>query len=192
MKLPIEYNDEILLDRLREGDDSAMSEIYQLYWQPLFIVSYNVLQNREQCEDIIQEVFLSIWARRTELKISSSLKGYLYASVRYQVFAKIRKNVEFVRSELFENIDQRIQYSSPETELLYKELVEQIDSVISTLPTKCRKVYTLSRNEQLSHKEISTQLYISTKTVENHISKALHALKTSFRILTSLILSFII
>jgi RNA polymerase sigma-70 factor (ECF subfamily) len=81
--------------------------------------------------------------------------------------------------ELFEGLDCRIQYTTPETKIMHKELMEQVNLIVDTLPKKCKHIYKLSRNEQLNHKEISEKLGISTKTVENHITNALRVLRTS-------------
>jgi len=188
MKEQSTHTDERIIKRLHQSDESALTELYIEYWQYLYIASYNVLRNKELCEDIVQEVFLSVWNRRMKLKIKVSLKSYLYACTRYQVFAQLRKNKEVLRVDLFKAIDQRVQYNSPEAEVIYKELVQQIDSVVETLPTKCKRVYNLSRNEHLTHSEISSLLQISTKTVENHITKALRILKKSLGVFLSIIL----
>ena len=76
-------------------------------------------------------------------------------------------------------LKKRFQYATPETKLMHKELVEQINAIVETLPKKCRKVYKLSRQEQLSHKEIAERLEISTKTVENHITNALRIIRAT-------------
>lgn len=180
--------DERIIKRLHQNDESALTELYSKYWQYLYITSYNVLRNKELCEDIVQEVFLSVWNRRMKLQIKVSLKSYLYACTRYQVFAQLRKNKEILRTDLFTTMNQRIHYASTDAEIIYKELVQQVDSVVETLPNKCKKVYILSRNEHLSHLEISSRLHISTKTVENHITKALRILKKSLGVLVSIIL----
>lgn len=171
--------DAILLQRLREGDKQALTELYNSCWQPLFISSYNVLKNKEVCEDIIQDVFMNIWNNRAKLEINISLKGYFYACARYQVFSQFRKNKDKINVEFLDDLDKRFQYATPETEIMHKELVQQVNGIIDTLPEKCKLVYKLSREEQLSHKEIAIRLDITTKTVENHITKALHTIRFS-------------
>ncbi|MFV0591314.1 MAG: sigma-70 family RNA polymerase sigma factor, partial [Draconibacterium sp.] len=109
-----------------------------------------------------------------------------FSSVRYQVFHQFRKNPKNLRSELFENLEQRCTYENPESEVLYKELVQQVEAIVEELPEKCRIVYRMSREEQLSHKEISNRLNISPKTVENHITKALFVLRASIGCFLSL------
>jgi len=171
--------DTVLVDRLRNGDNKALTELYNSYWQMLFVSTYNVLKNKELCEDIIQDVFMNIWHNREKLEIKISLKGYLYACARYQVFNQFRKNKDKIHIEFFDDLDKRFQYATPETEMMHNELMQQINCIIETLPEKCQMVYKLSREERLSHKAIAEHLNISTKTVENHISKALQIIRLS-------------
>lgn len=171
-------SDTNLIETLKRGDKKALTTLYDKYWKPLFISSYNILKNKEVCEEIIQDVFIEIWNKRSELEIKVSLQSYLYACVRYKVFYEFRKNT-IIRVELFEDLNGRFHYATPETKVMYKELEQLIESIVGNLPQKCQNVYRLSRNEHLSHKEIAQQLNISTKTVENHITNALKVLRAS-------------
>lgn len=167
-----------IIQRLKKGDKKVLTELYDSYWKSLFISSYNLLKEKELCEEIIQDVFIDFWNNKEKLQIKISLKAYLYACVRYKVFNEFRKN-KIKNVELFEGLNQRFQHATPETKIMHDELVMQIDAIVKTLPKKCQEVYVLSRNEQLSHKKIAEKLGISTKTVENHITNALKTLKTS-------------
>ncbi len=170
--------DDELINRLKQGDKKALTNLYNSYWKPLFISSYNLLKNKETCEEIVQDVFVDLWRNKDNLQIKISLKSYLYACVRYKVFSEFRKH-KIIRVELLENLNKRFQYATPETKIMHKELVDQINVVVETLPEKCKRVYKLSRDEQLSHKEIASKLNISVKTVENHITNALRILRKS-------------
>ncbi|WP_163411341.1 RNA polymerase sigma factor [Flavobacterium ajazii] len=178
--------DKVLIDRLRNGEESALTELYNRFWQCLFMSAYNILKDKEMCEDIIQDIFMNIWNNREKLEIHISLKGYMYACARYQVFSHFKKNKDKIHVELFDDLDKRFQYATPETLLMHEELVEQINAIVESLPQKCQQVYKLSREEQLSHKEIAAQLDISTKTVENHITKALQTIRLSMGSSTSM------
>ncbi|MDQ6470831.1 sigma factor [Flavobacterium sp. LHD-80] len=123
MSLPLLNQDKILIDRLRTGDESALTELYNTFWQALFMSAYNVIKDKELCEDIIQDIFLNIWTNREKLEIHISLKGYMYASARYQVFNHLRKNKDKVKVELFDDLEKRFQHTTPETELMHEELV---------------------------------------------------------------------
>ncbi|MBF4471779.1 MULTISPECIES: RNA polymerase sigma factor [Flavobacterium] len=179
MSTPGLNSDTLLIDRLRNGDESALTELYNKFWQLLFTSSYNVIKDKELCEDIIQDIFMNIWHNREKLDIHISLKGYMYACARYQVFSYLKKNKDKVHVEIFDDLEKRFQHTTPETEMMHEELVQQINLIIEALPEKCQLVYKLSREEQLSHKEIAERLNISAKTVENHIGKALQTIRAS-------------
>lgn len=175
----IKYSEKELLKSLSEGDERAIEAIYQLYWEPLFIKSFSILRDKEICEDIIQEIFIKLWDFRERLEIKVSLKAYLFASCRYSIYRQIRSGT--VREDIFDEIHERLHTSSSHADLEYKEILAQVNHIINQLPPKCQQVYKLSREENLSHKEIAQQLNISTKTVENHITRALHELRSSLR-----------
>lgn len=173
----VAISDMQLIDRLKSGDESALAAIYKKYWQQLFMAAYNVLKDKQVCEDVIQELFIKLWNCRSNIQITVSLKAYLHASVRYEVYRQLRAGV--VTSDVFDDLASRLQSPASYENLEYKELVSQVNSVVETLPEKCREVYRLSREEYLTHKQIASQLNISTKTVENHLTKALKLLRGS-------------
>ncbi|WPU92901.1 RNA polymerase sigma-70 factor [Mucilaginibacter sabulilitoris] len=166
-----------LIDRLKMDDETALSSIYKEYWEQLYMSAYHVLKDSQACEDIIQELFIKLWNNRYSITINVSLKAYLYASIRYEVYRQIRTGT--VRGDIYDDVLERIHTPAAYDNIEYKELTEQVSSIVNTLPDKCREVYKLSREECLSHKEIASQLNISTKTVENHLTKALRQLRTS-------------
>ncbi|WP_114936840.1 MULTISPECIES: RNA polymerase sigma-70 factor [Mucilaginibacter] len=174
----IVMSDTVLISRLKADDEAALTMIYRRYWASLFKAAYNILKDRQACEDIIQELFIKLWDCRAEVQINVSLKAYLYASVRYGVYRQIRTGAP-VRNEIFDDLIERLHTPATHNSIEHKELLLQINQVIDTLPEKCREVYKLSREECLSHKEIALQLNISTKTVENHLTKALRELRGS-------------
>ncbi|HLK29754.1 MAG TPA: RNA polymerase sigma-70 factor [Puia sp.] len=171
------YDERMILERLAAGDELALEEIYKSLWHKLFMASYNILHNKTACEDIVQDIFLQLWAKRTSINIKESLEAYLYSAARYQVFRYIRNHP--TESHFFEDVEERIADTSPEIMFQQKEIAKIVDDTVSRLPEKCRTIYKLSREEQLSHKEIAQLLHISTKTVENHLTIALRKLRTS-------------
>lgn len=179
-----------LLEKLRSGDENALTGIYKKYWQPLFTSSYNILRDKQACEDIIQELFIRLWNNRQNIEITVSLKAYLYASMRYEVYRQIRTGA--ARGGIFDDLPERLQSPTTYGNIEYKELIAQVNSVVDSLPQKCKEVYKLSREEYLSHKEIAGRLNISTKTVENHLTKALRQLRTSLGTLFLALISFLL
>lgn len=166
-----------LMARLQSGDEFALKLIYDKYWDKLFLSAFNMLQDQQACEDIIQDIFINLWNKRMQIEIRVSLKAYLFASTRYEVYRQVR--LGNVRESIFDHAHERLETPSEYGNIEYKELLSQINSIVDKLSSKCKTVYKLSREEQLSHKEIANQLDISTKTVENHLNKALRQLRTS-------------
>ncbi len=182
--------DQKLIERLRQGDENALKLIYDLYWEPLFIYAFNLLKKREVSEDIIQEVFIKIWEKRNSLQIKTTLKGYLFTCVLHKVYDTFRKDNGVFSAAVFENFDKKIQNANPESKLIYKELEAQIHTAVNLLPEKCKAVFVLSRENQLSHKEISKQLNISTKSVEAYITKALKILRPTLTNISNIVILF--
>jgi len=164
------FTDEQLLDLLAQGDADAFTEIYGRYWKLLFYVAVKRLHNHTEAEEAVQNIFLDLWARRKSIIIKRSVKYYLAAAVQYQVLnfftrRKLTQRLEFDGKE--PATDSTSQYLS------FHELEKQLTELVDALPEKCRLVYRLSREEQLSNKTIASHLGISEKTVENQLTKAL-------------------
>lgn len=170
-------NENELLSALAQSREEALEVIYQKYWDRLFLSAYNVLKDKEACEDIIQEIFIQLWQRRESLNVTVSLQAYLFTATRYQVFHAIRKSN--VRQELFDDLEKRFLADAPDIPLYLKDIQERVNVAVENLPEKCKKIYKLSREEHLSYKEIAERLQISPKTVENQITIALKRLRDS-------------
>lgn len=152
----------------------------------MYLAAYNLVKDRSVCEDIVQEVFISLWQRREKIQIKVSLKSYLYTSTVYKVYDHFNKNKKMIKDELFDGFENKIENSNPETKLMHQELISYLDTIVDSLPDKCKEVYKLSRENMLSNKEIAEQLNISQRTVEGHISKALKILKESLGVAVSI------
>lgn len=169
------YDDNKLLTLLSKDDELAFSEIYNRYWNKLVAVAYNRIKDIQQTEDIVQDVFVSLWNNRHESAIKS-LENYLATAVKYNVFEKIRvaeKAKKYQKNHpVILALDHQI-----ETALHYKRLLEIVAKEIESLPSKCKLVFKFRREENMSIKEIATVMKISPKTVENQLNKAIKHLK---------------
>ncbi|MEM0930833.1 MAG: RNA polymerase sigma-70 factor [Bacteroidota bacterium] len=161
--------------------DKGFETIYRKYYRKLFGVAFGILKQQEKAEGIIHDVFLSVWERRDQINIDTSLEGYLMTSVKLSVLAHIRQSK--TRKRHLTTISKNSATSENIVEMDYgaQELQERIDGLVGLLPDKCRKVYKLSREQGKNNKEISFSLNIAEKTVEAHISKALSFLKSRLK-----------
>lgn len=165
--------DEDLLVRLKDGEVSAFNALFKKYWKELYRFSYRIYKDSELSEDAIQDVFASLWEKRTSNEIRNA-KAWLYQAVRYRIASNFQK-VKF--SELHQDVlDTLGNTNDVEEQLYYKETVQLLNSSVKELPTRCREVFYMSRFDNLTNQEISDQLHISKRTVENQISIAMRKL----------------
>ncbi|MDI3321249.1 RNA polymerase sigma factor [Pinibacter soli] len=162
--------DQQLLAFLREANKDAFAEIYNRYWNSLYWSAYNIIKNESVAQDAVQEVFIALWQRNTEADIQA-LNAYLHQAVRFQILKAIKKQKadEQFYSRLV-NITANIVYENP---LLFKEQESLLKDILDTLPEDCRLIFQMSREEQMTYKQIALQLNISEKTVEKKMTLCL-------------------
>lgn len=183
-----DFQDSELLLKLSHDDERAFDEIYRRYWNIMFHSAFNILQEREACLDIVQELFIWLWEHRISLNVTS-LKPYLMVAVKFKVANYIKRGK--VRASFFDKLKQIDEpYELIEDDLEVKEMMEIINHFTNQLPNKCREIFLLSRQENLSNKEIAKQLDISVKTVENQMTIALKKLRSSLARISSFFLLF--
>ncbi|HEY4198577.1 MAG TPA: sigma-70 family RNA polymerase sigma factor [Mucilaginibacter sp.] len=169
-----DYNDEQLIELLKGGSQPSFSEIYERYWEPLFISAEKILQNRAGAQDCVQEVFISLWNRRLVVEIES-LSGWLFQATRFQVFKAIRS--ENTGHDFFRRLITVSNEITREDPVLFRELQQVLEKLISGLPADQREMFTLNRNEGLTYREIAGLKNISVKTVEKKMSRALRHIR---------------
>lgn len=175
---------------LRAHNHAAFTEIYKRFWDKIYVVACHRLDDDLEAEEVVQDVFFSLWKRRESLDIQHSLNTYLSAAVKYQIINRQtrhnRKNTE-ISSHMVANLRE---YSIDSTQLWFseKELKQQLDDYIDQLPEKCRIVFKMSRESYKSNAEIAKELGVSEKNVEAHITRAINILKNKLEISIPLIL----
>ncbi|WDF54423.1 RNA polymerase sigma-70 factor [Mucilaginibacter sp. KACC 22063] len=165
------------MDMLRKDELEAFRHIYNQYWKKLYSEAYKRLKDTDLAEEAVQDVFANFWLKRHQINITSTIGGYLNNSLTYLVIDLYRKeSVRQKYAERFKTGHTEID-NTTEHEIAYRELTYNIDSQINLLPEKCRSVFELSRKQYKTNKEISAQLSISEKTVENHLTNAIKRLR---------------
>lgn len=170
------YTDNELWQLIKDDNYGAFDELVNRYWQPMFNNAYKRIAAREVCEDLVQEVFIHIWARRSSLEIENPI-AYLQSAIRYRVYTHFSRN-KFTREfiELFDDLTDAAAH--PENQLKYKELRALIRAWINTLPEKRAAIFRLYIEDQMTTREIADRLNITQKTVQNQLNRSFGSLRT--------------
>ncbi|MFA8436729.1 MAG: RNA polymerase sigma-70 factor [Marinifilaceae bacterium] len=160
-----------------ENHKLELETAFKKYYSPLCNYAYSFIPITDACEDIVQEVFFKIWDKK--LLIKSSISSYLYTSVRNACLDQIRSN--FRKSiipidEIEDPIDNPFDLEKEEN---LQNIKTKVANAIDNLPPRCRDIFILRRNQQMSYDEISETLNISKKTIENQMNTAIRKLRAS-------------
>jgi RNA polymerase sigma-70 factor (ECF subfamily) len=174
-----------LARRIRDGDQSALEALFREHYGPLCRFANRYLHDRASAEDLVQDVFTSIWAARLRLEVRGSLRSYLFAAVRNRAL-NLRKHQlvehEWERDEALPDV--RVLHRAPPRpdELLDDvERHNRLRAALDALPERCRLVMQLRWEEQMSHAEIAEVLGITVKGVERQLARGLRALRNRAR-----------
>jgi len=183
MKNYPELSDVELTGLLKLNNRDAFNEIYSRYKRPLFIHAHNKIHDRQEAEDIIHDIFTSLWSRRLELNFTSHLAGYLFKAVKNRILDHY--SLTYKTSVYIQSLQALIEEGESKTDYLLREneMNRLIDQEIALLPKKMRMVFELSRKMELSHKEIAASVGISEQTVRKHIQHALQILRNKLGML---------
>ena len=168
------YADDTAIEALKNGDRKAHNWIYNQYFNQLFIRAKQIVENRETAEDIVHDVFTKLWEKREKIDITTSLKAYLFWSVRNFCLNHIAHiNVERDYADGFLQENSEASYcDNPESILEAKETESSIFEVFDTLPKQCKEVFLLRFEEELQYDEIASRLGISMGAVKSQIYRA--------------------
>jgi RNA polymerase sigma-70 factor (family 1) len=168
--------DHMLVRLLRADDENAFKQIYKKYWRALFLNVLKKVRVSQIAEELVQNVFVSLWEKRQNLKIRE-LAPYLQTAVKYQAINYIKSSIlhKSVMSSMA--LDFPLDENNSASTLLTHELTLVIDRAIRHLPEKTQQIFRLSHLENRSNSEISKSLQISEKAVEYHITRSLRILR---------------
>ena len=166
--------------KIKEGDIQAFEALFRSYYEPLCRYACHFIENMETAEEIVQDLFYALWKDRQSLQIFTSVNGYLYRSVKNRALQQLEKIR--IRDAYLETYTENttIEASTPQEELEYKELEQQIQEILHHLPERRQKIFYMNRMEGKKYNEIAQELHISVKTVEADISKALRELRNTY------------
>ena len=173
--------DLLIFNKIKDGNIRAFETLFRTYYEPLCRYACQLVQNMDTAEEIVQDLFYVLWKKEREnLQVFTSVNGYLYRSVKNNSLQHLEQ--ERVRDDYRKMYAENavIETSTPQEELEYKELEQQIQEVLYHLPERRQMIFQMHRMEGKKYNEIARELQLSVKTVEAEMSKALRELRKKY------------
>ena len=167
-----------LILRLTEVDEGAFCELYATYKNRLIYFAMRFLKSREYAEDVFQDAFTVVWQSRRFINPDASFSSYLYTIMRNRILNQLRNaaNEEKLKESI---LSQALDYTEDtKRKVMLNDLKSLISHALQQLTPRQREIFEMSREAQLSHKEIADKLGISVNTVQEHISTSLKLIRT--------------
>jgi RNA polymerase sigma-70 factor (ECF subfamily) len=179
---------EHLIERLQNGDESTFEVTYKMYASRLYYLVYEYIPQKDIAENIVQETLMVLWNKKKELAGNTNLGAYLFTVAKNNCLYKLRnrrfQEKIFISSDT-SRLEIKMNTGALETlntsQLIMEEIEQIIERTMDQLSPQCRAVFNLSRFEEKKNKEIAEELNISVKAVEGHITKALKVFRVALK-----------
>jgi RNA polymerase sigma-70 factor (ECF subfamily) len=161
-----------------ENREEYFEALFHTYYKQLCRFSFRIVHDKDKAEDVVQTCFINFWQKRESISIQTSFKAYLFRSVYNRSLNEYTRSKKIINEEI--SVLNETSGSVSEDPILLlqaEEIQKKINQAIAAMPDGCRTVFMLSREDQLSYKEIAEMLQISVKTVENQMGKALRIMR---------------
>ncbi|MFN0257720.1 RNA polymerase sigma factor [Pedobacter ureilyticus] len=179
-----------LLSLLQKENQAAYTEIFNRYFQLMFVFAYKKLRDEEIAKDLVQELFVKLWERRAVISVKGNLTPYLYTAMRNMILDYFAPQKVENRYVVFLTGYMANGRSMDSDALIReKQLKEYIEKQIQALPAKMRRIFEMSRKGHLSHREIAIALETSENNVSTQIMNAIRILKTKLSMILAFVLS---
>jgi len=183
------HTEKNIFQQIANNDHDAYTRLVDQYWNNLYGQAMAYLKDSHKAQDVVQEVFLTIWKKRSTLSDIERPQHYLYTMAKNRILSEFRKKLLTPIPEGIEQL-QPATDSPADEQLAAKQLQELVQVVVEQMPPQRRIVFELSRQEGLKYEEIAARLGISRETVKGHMIKALAQVRTFLRHALRLLFQF--
>ena len=185
--------DHELWERIVKDNEQAFATLFYRYSSKIYRSAYSRIRDSVACEQIVHDLFITLWTNRNTLKIES-FNAYLLSATRYRVYKHLIANksipLEFKENMDAEDYSKYANVNSGYDKVVYEELESDIEFCLKGLPKRSREIFVMSRQQFLSNDEIAAELGISKRTVENQLTNALRHLRYSLKNVSMFLLLF--
>jgi len=169
--------DEDLMMEIKAGNMLAFDLLYKKYCGRIYKFGYSLLKSKEEAENLLQEVFLSLWEHRFNVENNASVKSFLFTVTYNSAISFLRKKAK--DNEFFKYLKSLQEPSDVPVDvaLNYRELETRLEEIINGLPQRQKEIYLMHKVEGLKYAEIAERLSLSVNTIENHMARALRTIR---------------
>lgn len=173
-------------DEIKQGNVKSLAVVFNDYYVPLCIYASHIMHNNEVAQEIVADVFVKLWERKNDIDIIKTLKSYLYRCV-FNASQDYLRSAQTLKHQQLLQINEQTQEIVAEDDrdfidlLSYEEVEKDVINAIKSLPPNCRRIFLLSRHNNLSYNEIAEKLNISVNTVKTQIGRALNILRKELK-----------
>jgi RNA polymerase sigma-70 factor (ECF subfamily) len=161
---------------------AEIEQLFSDYYEALHRYAFTILKNSDEAKDVVQSVFLNLWEKRELLNINTSPKAYLFRSVYNESINYIKKQEVLLKHHNAAAKENGREMTMPFPDDDLDLLKSKLSKILLQLPPQCREVFVKSKAEQKKYAEIATELGISVKTVEAHMTKAFKLIRQTLRV----------
>ncbi|HVW59616.1 MAG TPA: RNA polymerase sigma-70 factor [Puia sp.] len=173
----MEFTDTAIIQLLKDRDETGFEHVFKHYFKNLHRYALTIIQDHDQAEDIVQNVFYKLWDKIEALHFPDSLAAYLYRAVYNESLNHLKHKKVRRTYQTHITHSMKDQTDGAQRKVMFRELERRLQTAINELPEQCRTIFQMSRFEELRYLDIAEKLGISVKTVENQMGKALKQLR---------------
>jgi len=159
-------------DLIKQGNEKSFETLFRAYYKPLLIYSERIVEDKDDANEIVQDIFLKLWEKRKEIEIRSTLNAYLYRAVYNNSLQLLKRRKLDLKYRQYKT-QHSTNSINPSEDMIATELSHKIGLLLDALPDNCKRIFKMNRFEGMKYQEIADKLSISIKTVEANMTKAL-------------------
>lgn len=175
---------QLVQQRMQQNDETALTELYKLYYKKLLIFARSIVRTKETAEEVVEDVFIKLWCGRASATQINNLNIYLYTAVKNTSLNRLSQKSQQLISSSFDflKLDPEDEFGNPYHLIITSEMMEKMERAIDALPPRCKMIFRLVREDGLKYKEVSEILNISINTIDVQMAIAVKRICTSLNI----------
>lgn len=169
---------------IARGEEYYLGLLHQLYFRKLLSFAQTFFRSKETAEEIVDDLFIKIWAKRAHIPQIHNLNVYLYKSIKNRALNEISRQASQLKTEPLEAMSRHPQDDNATTldHLILAEMMQSVELTIESLPQRCKQIFKLIREDGLKYKEVAEILNISVNTIDNQMAIAVKRICASLSI----------